>query len=497
MIEVHDVTFAYPEQPPLLKNVSLTIAESEYIALTGPNGSGKTTLALLLKGLIAPNEGTITIDGIEARDEVSRFEVMKLVGIVFQNPDNTIVTTTVESELAFGLENLGVPQDEMKRRVNAALRRFDLEQYRHTNPTNLSGGEKQRLALASVMIMKPSYLILDEPTAFLDPQARMALLDSIRAEVDDGAAVLHITQFSDEAEHADRVIELDASGIILDGKPEEVLPRARKLRSWRRGYPTPGNGCIDGDVAPGIQTGDRDRFGNLSLPPLVALENVGYRYDRGTPFEKGALEAINLAFHPGSSTAFFGQSGSGKTTLLEIIAGLTVPSAGTVLVNNDPLRAMAFQTPEDQLFGETVAVHVLFGPHNCGVSGHRLDDRVTEALNRVGLDPVRYGGRDTSTLSGGEKRRVALAGVLAMNPDVLVLDEPTAGLDRSGMEIVIGILSAFRKHGGMLIFSTHDLEVARCLGTDGVVLKQGRVETCGQLDRVIETSPWIRSFRTA
>ncbi|HDY89630.1 MAG TPA: ATP-binding cassette domain-containing protein [bacterium] len=500
MITARNLTFAYPGQPPILNNLNLSISVGTYLALMGPNGSGKTTLALLIKGLLKPIEGTITIDGLSSADESIRFEIMKRVGLVFQNPENTIVTTTVETELAFGLENLGVPQDEMKDRVNEALKRFNLDRYRHTNPTNLSGGEKQRLSLASVMIMKPSYLILDEPTALLDPPSRKALLDSIQDAVSDGTTVIHITQFSFEAKLSDHLIVLDESGVCMDGIPDEVLSETKEFRSGGmeficsfgkdNSYSTPS----DYTDTSTINANEKEIVESQDESASIALEKVSFIYNKNTPFEKSALENISLKFSRGSSTVLMGSSGSGKTTLLEIVAGITAPTNGKIFFNGSTVRAMAFQLPEDQMFGHTLGSYIEFGPLNTGVPESKIDDVISEALVAVGLEPVKYRNRDPHTLSGGEKRRAALAGVLAMKPDTLILDEPTAGLDRRGMDMVVSFLRKYLENGGTLLFSTHDFEVARCLADYAIVLDNGRVETNGKLFDVLGNSPWLSSL---
>ncbi len=501
MITAQNLTFAYSGQYPILKNINFSISNGSYVTLMGPNGSGKTTLALLMKGLLAPSDGMIIVDGLNPAEENSHFEVMKRVGLVFQNPENTIVNTTVETELAFGLENLGVPLDEMKERVNKTLNRFALELYRHKNPTNLSSGEKQRLALASVMIMEPSYLILDEPTIFLDPQSSKSLLDSIQTTVCDGATVIHITQFSYEALLSDRLIFLNESGVVFDGIPDDILSKTCEFITcgiefinsfYEENYQTP---TSDYSILSNISLNEKDKSENPDECVMVAVEDVSYCYDKGTPFENCALNNISLSFAKGSSTAIFGPSGSGKTTFLEVASGITVPSEGKIYLQGDPVRAMAFQLPEDQMFGHTVESYVGFGPINTGVPENKLDDIISEALLAVGLEPDEYRTRDPFALSGGEKRRVALAGVLAMRPEVLFLDEPTAGLDRKGMDIVIRFLKEYMENGCTLIFSTHDFEVARCLGDHAVVFDHGRVETCGKLLDVFRNSPWLYSLR--
>ena len=491
MIHVTDLLFAYTGREPVLNGLTFSIQPDTHVALMGPGGSGKSTLALLLKGLLNPLSGSITVDGIHGRDDDSRLEIMKRVGLVFQNPDNTIVATTVEREIAFGLENLGVPHDDMVSRVDEALERLNLGHYRFTNPSNLSGGEKQRCALAAVLAMHPDYLILDEPTSLLDPASRNSLLEYIHETALSGTTIIHITQYIEEARHADRVIVLGSSGIEEDGSPDEVLSETNRFRSCS--FPSLGQKHSD-TMQDGKSTVVSAHLRN-SKPDnsiLINLENITHSYNRGTPFEHKALDNVSLSVFAGTSTALIGPTGSGKTTLLEIIAGVTDVTEGTKHIKDNPLCAMAFQFPEDQMYGETVASYVSFGPQNIGIVEPELSRLVDSTLDAVGLESERYRDRDPLFLSGGEKRRTALAGVLAMKPDILVLDEPTAGLDRTGMDHVLAFLRGYIENGGTLIFSTHDFEAAWRLADFTVVLDDGRIETSCAFDKVFEESAWMR-----
>jgi len=499
MITATDLTFAYPGQEPVLCSVSLDIQAGTHVAVMGANGSGKSTLALLIKGLLHPVSGSISVDGFSLDNDTSRFEIMKRVGLVFQNPDHTIVATTVEREIAFGLENSGVPPDEMKHRVNVALDRFGLMRYRHTNPANLSGGEKQRCALAGVMVMQPSHLILDEPTSLLDPENRSRLLSFIHEAADHGTTVIHITPFIEEARTAGRVIVLDNSGICMDGSPDEILKNTGQFRTcsvsgadFRDGAPAQENSGKNGSA---VSRAENPAHMQTESATLVSLDNVAHIYDNGTPFQIQALQDISMRLSRCSSTAVLGPSGSGKSTFLEIVSGVITGTGGSVCLEGNPLRAMAFQFPEDQMFGDTVASYVSFGPRNTGISEDDMPETVATALASVGLDPDRYRSRDPLMLSGGEQRRAALAGVLAMNPDVLVLDEPIAGLDRSGMEIIIQFLHKYVACGGTLLFSTHDFEVAWRLAAFAVVLRDGCMESYGEIDYVFRESEWLNGLR--
>lgn len=230
MIDVRNLSFSFSEtggQPYALKNVSLTIREGETIAVMGKNGSGKSTFGRCLNGLLQPTAGEVLVDGFSTRDASRLIEIRRRVGMVFQNPDNQIVSATVEREIAFGLENLGLPYDEMHRRVEEMLEIFDLRAHRNRPPHALSGGEKQRLALAAVTAMKPSYLVLDEPTSLLDPKSRKEVLRFVHAlhakAAGHAVTTILITQFPEEALTAERLIIFHDGRIVQDGKPEEIF----------------------------------------------------------------------------------------------------------------------------------------------------------------------------------------------------------------------------------------------------------------------------------
>lgn len=489
MLTLSTLTFAFPGRPDVLSGISLSIGDGSHVAVMGPNGSGKSTLALMLKGILAPTAGTVSVDGFSAAaGERERDEVMRRVGIVFQNPDNAIVSTTVEREIAFGLENLGIPGGEMRARVEETLQRFDLERYRFTSPEHLSGGEKQRLALAAVMVMRPAHLILDEPTSLLDPEGGERILSLIHETAQAGTTVIHITQSATEALAADRLIVLDGGAPILDGPPREVLRDTARY----------GIESLDDihDPAGGFSAAPVPGSPATQEAPLVSLRGITFIYDAGTPFAHRALDGVSLDIHAGKAVTLLGPSGSGKTTLLEIAAGLTEPADGTVALRDTPLRAMAFQFPEDEVFGDTVAEYVAFGPGNIGFPPGVITRTVDDALMAVGLDPARFRARDPFTLSGGEKRRAAIAGVLAMNPRVLVLDEPTAGLDRRSAGRIADILETYVRNGGALLFSTHDFRMARRLAHQTAVLCRGRIETYGETAAVFADSPWLGMLRT-
>lgn len=234
MIAVRDIVYRYPgSSEGVLRKVSLTIQPGEWVALMGSNGSGKTTLAQCLNGLLIPQEGEVIVDGLSTREEAHLFEIRRRVGMVFQNPDSQIVATTVEREIAFGLENLGLPQEEMVERVAEALARFDLTEEREAPPHLLSGGERQRLALASIWVMRPEYYVLDEPTSLLDPRLREEILAFIETECRrSGRGILFITQFSEETLRCDRLVLLSRGSVVWEGSPRSLF-ETQTLDAWQ------------------------------------------------------------------------------------------------------------------------------------------------------------------------------------------------------------------------------------------------------------------------
>jgi len=465
MIELKDLSFTYSGHTPLFQNVSLTIESGAHVALSGGNGVGKSTLALLIKGLLMPGSGSLRVDGFDADSPEGAESIMRRVGIVFQNPENTFVATTVERELAFGLENIAVAPAEMRERVDQALTDFDLERYRYRNPSQLSGGEKQRLALAAVMIMRPEHLILDEPTSLLDPWGRAHILDLIHETARSGATVVHITQFADEAAQADRMIVFGRDGILADGKSEDILGSGCADHCVRVSDVSDASRFMNGEIPSDISSSTSDK----DISPLLRLEGVGHCYSGAGSDGSRALKDIDLKIAAGTATALIGKSGSGKSTLLEIAAGLIRPSEGKCIETKGLVKAMAFQFPEDQIFGEDIASYVAFGPKNLGLNAAEVELRVHDALSSVGFEAESVLTLDPLSQSGGEQRRIALAGVLAINPGLLILDEPTAGLDREGVDRTVAVLKKYIDGGGTLLFSTHDFAVARCLA-DSVVL---------------------------
>ena len=504
MIELINANFHFVDVP-VLKSINLQIRPGEFTAIMGSNGSGKTTLARCLNGLLIPQEGSVSIDGKPTKNPENLSFIRRTVGMVFQNPDDQLATTTVESELAFGLENMAIPTDEMHQRVERALANFELAPYRNTPPHHLSGGEKQRLAIAATLIMRPRYLVLDEPTALLDPQHRRQMIELLHALRDQhGVATILVTHVPEEAENASRIIVLNDGQVLIDGSPSEVFSDLDRLR--QSGLEAPFVRQLSATCHPPFAAVTEQEFAihweSRPLTPfsptyssvataeagpvILESQSISHVYNAHLPHEKESLNQVSAQFTEGSIHAIIGASGSGKTTFAQHLNGLLKPSGGQVLLDGEDLQSrpalkthqrvgIVFQFPESQLFAETVKQDVAFGPNNAGFSQKRVDQLVSEALSLVDLPVESYGSRPPLGLSGGEKRRVALAGVLAMDPDVLVLDEPTAGLDPSATRSLCLLLKRLANEGKTIILITHDMDLVAITADYTTILNAGKV----------------------
>ncbi|HJP33750.1 MAG: energy-coupling factor transporter ATPase [Candidatus Latescibacteria bacterium] len=516
MIEIDRLEYVHATGVPAIQGVTLSLARGQWTALIGPNGSGKTTLARCLNGLLLPTSGRVRVGGVTL-SERALSQVRRRVAMVFQNPDDQLVAPTVETDIAFGLENHGVDPGHMRRRVDEVLDLFHLQPYRHHPPHLLSGGERQRLAVAAAVAVRPDFLILDEPTALLDPGARSELMDLIeRLCRESGLGVLHITQSPEEAARAERILVLNEGCIVADGDPRDIFSRAEELAGMGLAVPF--------SVAVAAAGGGTTRTlypGELSAwlvrefrPPLpesrpvagtvsretqkLATEHLSHVYRAGVPQPVHALRSVDMSVPQGAISALVGPSGSGKTTLVQHFNGLLHPTTGTVRLDGRNIWAdgdsraarrqvgLVFQFPESQLFEETVATDVRFGPRNHGCSTEQSDQRAAEALAMVGLPVDRFGGRAPLALSGGERRRAAIAGVLAIRPAVLVLDEPTAGLDPANEQLIADLLSGLAADGVSVVLVSHDMDRVAELAASVTVMEQGQVRWCGPTRQVLE-----------
>jgi len=498
LIELEELRFAYAATDratqPALNGVTLQIETGEYVAIIGANGSGKSTLARHLNALLLPTSGVVRIAGMDTRDQTHRRAIRQMVGMVFQRPDDQIIAATIEEDVAFGPENIGLPPDEIRARVRKALDTVNLWDVRLRPPHHLSAGQMQRVALAGVLAMQPRCIVFDEATAMLDPAGRRTvrlMMAQLHAE---GITVVAITHFMDEATEAKRVIVMDQGRVALDAPPAQVFaedhalhalslelpPIALLAQRLRQSFPELPPNLL---TAPALTSAlDALPHNTATAPPiasqassaghaLMEVEKLGHVYLKDTPLEYRALHNVNLVVPEGGSHGLLGATGSGKSTLLQHLNGLLRPQEGKVRIGNfnlnDPhvdLRAvrrsagLAFQMPELQIFEQYVGDEIAFGPRLQGLQGTTLRERVRWAMELVGLDFDAFKDRLTFALSGGERRKVALAAVLALQPAILLLDEPTAGLDPISRRELLAHLQALRNTGMTLVISSHRME---------------------------------------
>ncbi len=533
IIKVEDLCFDYvtqdengnvTERNTALKNVSLSVPEGQFLAVLGHNGCGKSTLAKHFNAILTPTSGKVLVDGIDTSDEDRVFEIRQNVGMVFQNPDNQLVATIVEEDVAFAPENLGVPPKEIRERVDDALKQVDMYEFREHAPHQLSGGQKQRVAIAGIIAMRPRCIVMDEPTAMLDPKGRREVMKTIkRLNNEQGITVILITHYMEEAAQADRVVVMDGGCVIMDDVPRKIFSRYEELRSVGLDVPQVTELCVllekgGVDISREIIFEDdcAEAISGLDLKKKTAdiekksasekkdgeeaarLEKLTYKYSVGTPFEKTAVDNVDLSIARGEFVGIIGHTGSGKSTLIQHLNGLIKPTEGTVYVDGRNIWGkdvnirdirfkvgIVFQYSEHQLFEETVAKDIAYGPRNMGLSEEDIKSRVHAAAESMGI--VHLLEKSPFELSGGQQRRVALAGVLAMDPGMLILDEPAAGLDPKGRDKILGLISQYhRKSGKTILLVSHSMEDIVKYATKVLVMNKGRVFCYDETDKVFE-----------
>ncbi len=513
------------EQSAALRNVSLSVPEGQFLAVLGHNGCGKSTLAKHFNAILTPTSGKVTVDRIDTADEDRLFDIRQTVGMVFQNPDNQLVATIVEEDVAFAPENLGVPPEEIRVRVDDALKQVDMYEFREHAPHQLSGGQKQRIAIAGIIAMQPRCIVMDEPTAMLDPKGRREVMKTIkRLNREKGITVILITHYMDEAAQADRVVVMDKGSVLMDDVPRKIFARADELRSVGLDVPQVTELCgmlrkcgvsiseeiiFEDECAAAIEmlplksrTADMAKTVAAKIVDIgeeaARLENLTYKYSIGTPFEKTAVDNVNLTVKKAEFVGIIGHTGSGKSTLIQHLNGLVKPTSGLVFIDGKDIWGkdanirdirfkvgIVFQYSEHQLFEETVAKDIAYGPKNMGLSGDELDARVKSAAESMGISHLLE--KSPFELSGGQQRRVALAGVLAMDPKVLILDEPAAGLDPKGRDTILSLIKRYHEQSGKtVLLVSHSMEDIVKFATKVLVMNKGKVFCYDETDKVFE-----------
>ena len=519
-----------------LDHVDLDIREGQFIAILGHNGSGKSTLAKHINALLSPSEGTIWVDDMDVSEEENVIPVRKTAGMVFQNPDNQIVASVVEEDVGFGPENIGVETEEIIRRVNHSLEAVGMTKYRAHSPNKLSGGQKQRVAIAGVVAMEPKCIVFDEPTAMLDPNGRREIIRTAHElNREKGVTVLLITHYMEEVTEADFVYVMEKGKIVMRGTPRELFARVDELKAYRLDVPQitlladnlrksglqiPGGILTRAELVETLMQNVKRADMHLTAQAALSqweqaviaeeehkkvlsaetpdfafsakndliLDHVNYCYSQDTAYSIQALKDINLTLGKGQFIGIIGHTGSGKSTLVQHLNGLLTATSGHIYMGGEDIYdkdydmrslrgkvGLVFQYPEYQLFETTVFDDVCFGPKNQKLERREVELRAYEALRNVNF-PEELFYQPPFDLSGGQKRRVAIAGVLAMKPEVLILDEPTAGLDPAGRDEILDLIADMHRNLGItVILVSHSMEDVAKYVERIIVMNQGEV----------------------
>ena len=529
MIKIRDLTFYYGDASrPALQDVNLDIEDGEFVLVTGPSGCGKTSLCRCFNGMIphfygGEIAGGLEVQGLDVMRHTTR-ELATRVGMVFQDPENQLVSMDVQREVAFGLENLAFPRDVMAKRVEEALDTLGISGLRHRQVHELSGGEKQKVVISSVLALHPDVLVLDEPTSELDPKGAEDVLSIVRRLNDElGITVILVEHRLDRVVHlVDRMIVMDEGKIIADGNPRAVLSNG-DITSIGAGVPPivrivqrlRDNG-VNGDNIPLTVKEGRAMLKDIFMGargstlsqaesadngrPVIEIDKLWHAYPEGIT----ALKNVSLRICEGEFVAVMGRNASGKTTLVKHINGLLKPTKGKVIVSGiDTRRAtiaqlsrkvgFIFQNPNDHIFADTVEEEIAFILKNLGFDSGEIAARIDEMLEMFALKEFRK--RYPRSLSGGERQRVAMASVLVARPRVLILDEPTRGMDYRLKSELMRFLNGYREKGNTVVLVTHDVETVAEHADRVVLLSEGGVVVDGNkrdvLSRALFFSPQI------
>jgi len=514
VIEVRNLRYTYTGSEDLvLKGIDLTVKKGEIIGVMGPTGAGKTTLCLALSGL-APHsiggkvEGDVVIAGMKTTEH-EYGDVASKIGIVFQDPETQLFGMEVHEDVALRLMNMGVPENEIDEKVRSALHMVRLDHFEKRFPYTLSGGEKQRVAIAGALAADPEILILDEPTSELDPIGKREVFDAVNElSRSRQTTIVVVDHNSDELVRiADRILVMKEGKVVSEGDVKDVLSRIGELgvripdtvqlgnllkqhSQWKE-YDYPATVDAAYETLSGILKKNRYRAlaGATETTeieegkPIIEVKDLWHIYGKGEE-ENVALKELNLEIYEGDFVALIGQNGSGKTTLAKHFNGLLKPTKGNVFVGGLDTRKTSctklaeivgycFQNPDHQIFNTRVWDEVAFGPRNLFLRNEQVRERVSEALEQVGLKG--YDERNPFFLGKGERRKIAVASVLAMYPKVLVVDEPSTGMDWRDSTSMMDLVTKINQTGKTVIFITHDMNLVARSAKRVIVMAQGRV----------------------
>ena len=508
-----------------IDHVSLSIKKGDFVGILGHNGSGKSTLAKQLAALLKPSGGIIYVNGMDTAKDELLLSIRKTAGMVFQNPDNQLIGNIVEEDIAFGPENMGIPREEIEERITRALEATGMSAYREHSPNALSGGQKQKIAISGVLSMEPECIIFDEPTAMIDPEGRKEVLKAIydlnRLK---HITIIYITHFLDEVSKADYLYVMKQGAITLEGSPEILFKMPEQLTEnnlelpfeisliaelRKKGLNIPKEiytkqqlleffKCMQQEEGflfqeKKVENHQKRCIAEAEKEKGIVLKNISYQYKKRSAEEaKDALKDVSLSIKSGEFVAIVGKTGSGKSTLIQHLNGLLQPQSGQYFFEGQDIWskkydlkklrqevALCFQYPEYQLFEETILKDIAFGPKNLGFDKKKCEEKARYAMKLVGL-PAELEKVSPFSLSGGQKRRVALAGILAMEPEYLILDEPVAGMDAPGKKMLFQLLHHLNKDKGItIVLVSHNMDDVAAHADRVLIMEDGTLKMDG------------------
>lgn len=488
LVVLRNICFSYDDGKTwTLNNLSLTIHSGERVAIVGANGCGKSTLAKIIAGLAAPDSGYVKLCGEKVFENTTAYadaykSARKFIGALFQSPEDQIVTTVTEDDVAFGLENLNVEQHKMRKLIDNALEAVHMEKHRLSNPSLMSGGQMQRVALAGSIAMQSKLLVLDEPTSMLDSKALEDVDELFGNLHKNGTSIVQITHRFDECKHADRILLLE-DGVLREISLEELESYFDNFKQdfSKQDFSKRDFSKRDFSKSDFSKSDFSKKANNKNANTAISISHLTVSYDDKLP---DAISDYSMEVKNGEIVAIMGENGCGKSTLAKALCGLLKVKSGSISVEKIPVSAKTskknrqklretigyvMQLPEQQLFAETVREDIAYGPKNFGLNGNALKERVDETLKMLNLEHLAE--KSPFLLSGGQQRLVAIAGVLACRPRVIVLDEPTAGLDFEASLRILKILRTLNNQGVTIVMITHNLQEAKSLGARLVTLK--------------------------
>ena len=494
MIQITDLSFEYSGDEKVLRNINLEI-DKGFFSLVGVSGCGKSTLCLALNGLI-PHEiggkisGKVEVSGLDTQKHPIK-ELAIHAGMVFQNPESQLFALSAEDEIAFGPSNLALPYSEVKKRVDKVLKQLDIEYLRNKSPEEMSSGEKQKVAVASALAMEPEILVLDEPTANLDPASTEEIFRLLKRLSRDMLVFVAEHDIAKVLRYSDMVAVMDKGTIVMQGTPREIisnpeigkylyLPKICRICEKINVNPI---ALTVSELVEKVRVRKKLKVKKQAKGKgefIVEIKDLCFGYSK----EKPVLDNVNLCVKKGEFLAIVGENGAGKSTLALHLNGLLKPVSGKIFIGGSDTEdskvsflsrtvGYVFQNPDLQMFEDSLIDEISFGPKNLGLDEKKINERVYEALGYTGLET--FSDSDPFSLSAGQKRRVTIASILSMKPQVIVLDEPSTGLDIKTAESLMELVSKLNSSGHTIIMITHDMDLVADYAKRVVVMKKGRI----------------------